>query len=164
MKFDRRRALVRLLHEGGATSQQEIVHALEAAGHDVTQATVSRDLRRIGAVKVRSESGYAYKLPDEVPQSASADLMARSLTRTLGEFAIDLRPASSLLVVKTAPGHAAAVARAIDLAGLPEVLGSVAGDDTIFVATPAPEIAAALGDKWLEEMAGEQVLAGEEAR
>jgi transcriptional regulator of arginine metabolism len=131
---ERRRDLIRILHEGRASSQIAIVEELRAAGHDVTQATVSRDLREIGAAKVRIGDAFVYRLPDEIPRYQAGDLMARSLIRTLGEFALSIMPAGSLVVVLTAPGHAAAVARAIDLAGLDEVVGTVAGDDTIFVA------------------------------
>jgi transcriptional regulator of arginine metabolism len=135
VRSERRGDLLRILHEGRASSQSEIVAELRAAGHDVTQATVSRDLREVGATKVRAGNASFYRLPDEIPHSSTGDLMARSLIRTLGEFALSITPAASLVVVRTAPGHAAAVARAIDLAGLDEVVGTVAGDDTIFVAT-----------------------------
>lgn len=135
MRPERRRDLIRILHEGRASSQTAIVQELRAAGHDVTQATVSRDLREVGATKVRMGDAFVYRLRDEIPRSPAGDLMARSLIRTLGEFALRIMPAGSLVVILTAPGHAAAVARAIDLAGLDEIVGTVAGDDTIFVAT-----------------------------
>jgi transcriptional regulator of arginine metabolism len=139
---------MRILHEGSAHSQREIVDALQAAGHDVTQATVSRDLREIGAAKVRISDGFVYRLPDEVPRSLNGDLVARSLRRTLEDFAIEVRAAGSLVVIDTAPGHASAVARALDLAGIDDIVGTVAGDDTIFVATPGIAEAARLADTW----------------
>lgn len=151
MKSQRRRDLLRILHEGRASSQEEIVEALRAAGHDVTQATVSRDLGSVGALKVRTASGYVYRLGDEVPRAGS-DLVARSLMRTLDEFSIDVVPAGNLVVVTTAPGHASAVARSIDLAGLDDVVGTIAGDDTIFVATPDPAAATALAARWNEHV------------
>jgi transcriptional regulator of arginine metabolism len=141
---------LRILHEGHASSQEEIVAALREAGHDVTQATVSRDLSEVGASKVRTNGGYEYRLPDEIPRSGS-DLMARNLLRTLDEFAIDVVAAGNLVVVRTAPGHASAVARSIDLGGVNEVVGTIAGDDTIFVATPGPEAAASLATRWTEQ-------------
>ena len=128
MRSERRRDLLRILHEGHASSQRDIVRALRAAGHDVTQATVSRDLREIGATKIRLGDEFVYRLPDEIPRSPGGDLMVRGLKKTLAEFAVDIRPAGSLVVIATAPGHAAAVARAIDLAGLSDVVGTVAGD------------------------------------
>lgn len=139
---------MRILHDGHASSQSEIVSALRAAGHDVTQATVSRDLRELGAAKIRMGDEFVYRLPDEIPRSPGGDLMSRNLTRTLSEFAVDVRAAASLVVVATAPGHAAAVARAIDLAGIAEVVGTVAGDDTIFVATPSSEAAESIAQRW----------------
>jgi transcriptional regulator of arginine metabolism len=150
VKTDRRNDLVRLLREGRATNQEELAAALREAGHRVTQATVSRDLRAIGATKVMIGGEMVYLLPDQIPRAPGGDLMVRSLMRTIEEFAVDIEPASSLVVVTTAPGHASAVARAVDLAGLNEVVGTVAGDDTIFVATPGAKEARALARAWKE--------------
>ena len=148
MRSDRLKDLVRILRAGHAATQQEIVAALRDAGHDVTQATVSRDLQEVGAVKVRSGRTLEYRLPDEVPRTTGSELMERNLRRTLQDFAIEIRPAASMVVVVTAPGHASAVARAIDLAGLEPVVGTVAGDDTIFVATPSNDAAEGLVEGW----------------
>jgi transcriptional regulator of arginine metabolism len=148
MRSDRRRDLLRILHSGNASSQIEIADALRAAGHHVTQATVSRDLRDVGAVKVKLNGGFVYRLPEEIPRTTSGDLMARNLVVTLREFAVDVVPAASIVVVTTAPGHASAVARAIDLGGVREVVGTIAGDDTIFVATPSNEDAEVLANAW----------------
>ncbi|HYI46422.1 MAG TPA: arginine repressor [Actinomycetota bacterium] len=148
MKSARRRDLIRLLHEGSVASQHQIVSALRGAGHDVTQATISRDLQELGATKVRSNGGFVYKLPDDIPHSRGGDLMARNLDKTLAEFAVGIHQAASLAVVTTPPGHASAVARAIDLAGVDEVLGTIAGDDTIFVATSGADVAATLVERW----------------
>jgi transcriptional regulator of arginine metabolism len=148
MRSSRRRDLLRVLNEGQASSQRDIVAALRSAGHDVTQATVSRDLREIGATKVRVGDELMYRLPDAIPRSPGGDLMARSLMETLEQFAVDMRVAGNLVVLLTAPGHAAAVARAIDLAGPHDVVGTVAGDDTIFVATPDDGTAHLLRERW----------------
>ena len=148
MRSDRLKDLTRILRGGHAATQQDIVAALRSAGHDVTQATVSRDLQEVGAVKVRTGSSLEYRLPDEVPRTAGSELMARNLRRTLQDFALDIRTASAIVVVVTAPGHASAVARAIDLAGLDTVIGTVAGDDTIFVATPSERKAIDLVNSW----------------
>ena len=147
MRSSRRRDLTRLLREGRASSQRDIVNELRSAGHEVTQATISRDLQELGALKVRAEGGFVYRLPDEMPRGGG-DLMTRNLLRTLEEFAVEVRPASNLVVVMTAPGHAAAVGRAIDLAPNDDVIGTVAGDDTIFVATPDKSAAARLAGEW----------------
>jgi transcriptional regulator of arginine metabolism len=148
MRSNRRRDLMRVLHENRPSSQQDIVAALRAAGHDVTQATVSRDLREIGATKVRIGGEFLYRLPDEIPRSPGGDLMMRNLIATLEEFAVDVRVAGNLVILATAPGHASAVARAIDLADLDDVVGTVAGDDTIFVATPDASTANDVRRRW----------------
>lgn len=142
---------MRILHEGSASKQQEIVDALRAAGHDVTQATVSRDLHEVGAAKIRVNDHFVYRLPERLPHG-NGDLVARNLIGTLNEFALSIRAAAALVVIVTAPGHASAVARAIDLAGLPQVVGTIAGDDTIFIATPGAEDASMLAQTWLSEV------------
>lgn len=159
MKAARRRDLLRILREGRVSSQSDIVRALIEAGHDVTQATVSRDLRDEGALKVLVGDHFVYRLRDEVRRSPAAAVMAGNLHRTFSEFALDVRAAGSLIVVLTAPGHAPAVARAIDFAELDEVVGTVAGDDTVFVATHSPEEATRTTDRWL---AGANLLRDEE--
>ncbi|MGH2749103.1 MAG: arginine repressor [Actinomycetota bacterium] len=156
MRSERRRDLLRILREGRSASQRAIVEELRAVGHAVTQATVSRDLREMGATKIRMGGRVVYRLPDELPKSQTGDLVARSLARTLREFAIDIQPAGSLVVLLTAPGHAAAVARAIDLADLTEVVGTVAGDDTIFVATPDADTALRMRDRWQVAIEGDR--------
>lgn len=148
MKSQRRRDLVSILRSGQAASQSDIVATLQERGHDVTQATVSRDLTAIGATKIRVEGSWRYRLPDEIPRSVRGDLISRSLAATLADFAIEVVVAHSLVIVHTAPGHAAAVARAIDLASVAEVAGTVAGDDTIFVAARSPEDAASIAQRW----------------
>ncbi|MGH2773964.1 MAG: arginine repressor [Actinomycetota bacterium] len=154
MRSSRRRDLTRLLREGRASSQRDIVDVLRAAGHEVTQATISRDLQELGALKVRANGGFVYRLPDEMPRGGG-DFMTRNLLRTLEEFAVSVRTAGNLVVVMTAPGHAAAVARAIDLAPNDDVIGTVAGDDTIFVATPNHDVAARLAVTWTETTTAE---------
>lgn len=152
MKSARRRDLLKILYQGHASTQQDFVAALREAGHDVTQATVSRDLQELGAVKVRLGDQVAYRFPDDVLRAAagqSAQSAQRNLVRELQEFAIDVRVAASIVVVVTMPGHAAALARTIDLAALPEIVGTVAGDDTVFVATPDLGTAESLRSRWL---------------
>ena len=96
MRSSRRRDLRKLLREGRASSQRYIVQTLQAEGHEVTQATISRDLQELGALKVRTEDGFVYRLPDEM-QHGGGDLMARNLRHTLEEFAVDVRLAGNLV-------------------------------------------------------------------
>jgi transcriptional regulator of arginine metabolism len=156
MKSQRRRDLLRILHEGTAASQLDIVRALQESGHEVTQATVSRDLQELGATKVRQNGGFVYRLADELPHGAG-DLVRRNLNTTMQEFAISVQAAASLVIVKTAPGHASAVARAMDLADLDEAAGTLAGDDTIFVACHDTDSAAGLASRWLKETDSQEV-------
>lgn len=156
MRTVRRKDLVGILRSGRASSQGEIVDALRGLGHPVTQATVSRDLQEIGATKVRVAGRVAYRLPDDIPLGMGGDVLRRDLEHNLEEFAVDVKQAGTLVVVVTAPGHASAVGRAIDLAALPEVVGTVAGDDTIFVATPDSDTAADLVQRWRGQQSQEK--------
>ena len=135
MKSKRRNDLLKILRSGSASSQEEIGDQLKAAGHDVTQATISRDLREMGAVKVKAGTDHFYRLVDDVAPGESIDLTDDNLRRTLVQFAVDIRVAGSFVIVTTPPGHANAVARAIDLAAPADAAGTIAGDDTIFIAT-----------------------------
>ena len=125
---ERRRAIARLLAEHVVNRQAELVELLRAEGYLATQSSVSRDLRDLGAAKLKD--GYSLPKPAE---SASAD--AESLS-VVTEFVRDIRSAGpNLLVVITAIGAAQRVAVTLDNSGWPEIVGTMAGDDTIFVAT-----------------------------
>lgn len=126
----RRRLIADWLREQPVASQDELVARLDRAGLTATQATVSRDLEAIGAVRVRREGAARYVLPSEVDRPAAA---AR-LDRILAEWVTTITPAGPLLVLRSPPGSANLVANAIDLAELPEIAGTIAGDDTIFIA------------------------------
>ena len=127
----RLRALGEVLRAGAHASQEEVTERLRALGFAVTQATVSRDLDRLGAVKVKRGGVLAYALPDQL---GAADWNAGRLERILREWAVGIEAAGQLLVLKTPPGSAHLVASAIDHAQLPEIAGTVSGDDTLFVA------------------------------
>jgi transcriptional regulator of arginine metabolism len=123
---DRRRdAVARLVRSRRIATQEELLAALAREGFRATQATLSRDLQRLGARRVAGEDGAFYEVDGPPPTEGKAAL--RGLVQ-----AVDAN--ASLAVVRTAAGAAQAVARAIDDARLPEALGSIAGDDTIFVA------------------------------
>lgn len=116
------------LRAGQVQSQEEVVARLSDAGIAATQATVSRDLDELGAVKVKGAGGVRYRLPE------APDVAARRLDRLLADWVLAMIPAGPLLVLRTPPGSANLVASALDGAMLPEVAGTIAGDDTIFVA------------------------------
>ncbi len=104
---------------------------LEESGHMVTQATVSRDLDAIGAVKVRTDDGgHRYEIQEEVPSVVNGD---RETVRIIDEFVETMVGTGNLLVIRTRPGAAHVVASAVDRAGIAGVLGTVAGDDTLLV-------------------------------
>jgi transcriptional regulator of arginine metabolism len=122
----RREAVARILRDRRVGSQEELIARLAAAGFAATQATLSRDLARLGARRVASpDAPPVYELPEEERRDGTAALAG--LVRAVASN-------GALVVVRTHPGSAPAVARAIDLARLPESLGTIAGDDTIFVA------------------------------
>jgi len=122
---DRREAILRIVREGTVGRQAEIVRLLKRAGYDVTQSSVSRDLRELGVGKV----GDRYVVPSEAPAPAAA-------LRAVATFVVDaLAAGPHLTVVRTTTGSAQAVALAIDRARWPEVVGTISGDDTVFVAT-----------------------------
>lgn len=119
-----RRALVVELIEGGlGTTQAQLVHALKARGVEVTQATLSRDLKELGALK--GPDGY------HVPGSTGAPLAT-----ALGQWLLTATPAQNLLVLKTPTGGASPLAVALDTHGPNTVVGSIAGDDTVLVIAP----------------------------
>jgi transcriptional regulator of arginine metabolism len=127
----RLRALAELIRAEPHASQEELTERLRGLGHQVTQATVSRDLVSLGAVKVKREGAMRYLLPD---QFGARDWAAGQLERIVREWVHEIEPAGPLLVLRTPPGSAHLVASAIDQAQSLDLAGTVAGDDTIFVA------------------------------
>jgi transcriptional regulator of arginine metabolism len=127
----RLRALSELVRAEPLASQEELTERLRASGHQATQATVSRDLVSLGAVKVKRDGVLRYVLPD---QFAARDWATGQLERIVREWVQALERAGPMLVLRTPPGSAHLVASAIDQAQLAEIAGTVAGDDTIFLA------------------------------
>lgn len=122
----------RLLEERAISSQEELVRLLAEQGHAVTQATVSRDLQSLGATKIiDAEARERYTLPAEA--EGDADSLERELVRRMGQFVVDIDASGNLVVIKTPPGSAGAVAAALDAVGRADVLGTLCGDDTIMV-------------------------------
>jgi transcriptional regulator of arginine metabolism len=131
-RVHRQEQILRLLREGAKVSSQgEIVDLLRALGVPATQSSVSRDLRDMGVYRF----GRYYLLP-ELPEQG-AEMAQRELEERASFFLVDLRPAgANLLVVETQPGAAQTLAIAIENVKWLEVVGTIAGDDTIFIATP----------------------------
>jgi transcriptional regulator of arginine metabolism len=125
-QLERRGAIVRILRAGLVRKQQDLVRLLKKEGHEVTQSSVSRDLRDLGVLKASGR----YALPPDELTRANGDF------GSLAQFARGLRRAGpSITVLRTTIGAAQSVAVAIDKAEWPEVAGTISGDDTIFIAT-----------------------------
>ena len=130
-RLRRQRVIADLLRGGAIASQEEVTERLSAAGFAITQATVSRDLDQLGAVKVKKGGTLRYMLPDEI---GDTDWAAGRLGRVLAQWVLSIESAGPLLVLKTPPGSAHIVGVAFDQAKLPEVAGTISGDDTLFIA------------------------------
>jgi transcriptional regulator of arginine metabolism len=130
-KQQRQHRIARLVRRHAPSSQAELVELLRAEGVVATQATVSRDLEELGAVKVRLPGGdTVYAIP-ELPKDQVAP--EEHLRRVLSEWVVEVAHSANLVVVRTPPGCAHVVGSALDRAGLEDVLGTVAGDDTVLV-------------------------------
>jgi transcriptional regulator of arginine metabolism len=135
---DRREAIMRILRDGSVRNQQDLVRLLKKEGHEVTQSSVSRDLRDLGVLKAAG----GYVLPSEENTRTNSDF------RSLVQFVRAVKPAGPCLtVIRTTIGAAQSVAVAIDKAEWPEVVGTISGDDTIFIATNGAPAQATLGER-----------------
>lgn len=151
VKEERHEAILRIVRDRVIGTQEQLAAALREAGFDVTQATVSRDIRELGLIKVPApQGGYRYAMP---PRSLPPDALGRA-QRTFFEYVTDVRFSANLLLVKTLPGGAHVVAAAIDGLDLDEVVGTVAGDDAVLVVVtdgrdrPAPGAASRLFERF----------------
>lgn len=132
MKQLRQQAIRDLVDRRPIRTQQELASALRDRGFRTTQATISRDVAELGLVKVVRRGTSAYAVPSRSPETdATGEERLRALFRDLP---VDIREAGVLLVLRTLPGSAHPVAAALDRARWSEVVGSIAGDDTVFVA------------------------------
>ena len=128
-KARRQQAVTRLIEASEVASQSQLVELLSAEGISATQATVSRDLDDIGAIKIRSSAGQAvYALPVFAPDRIAP---LDQLRRVMGEWVADVTHSGSIVVVRTPPGCAHVVASALDRSGVEGLIGTVAGDDTM---------------------------------
>jgi transcriptional regulator of arginine metabolism len=143
-KAARHARIVAVLNERTVRSQVELAAILAGAGFHVAQATLSRDLDELGAVKLRTPDGG---LPVYVVPEDGAPLTVRSvddappqrLARLVGELVTSAEASANLVVLRTPPGAAHFLASALDRAGVPDVLGTIAGDDTILVISRDPK-------------------------
>ena len=153
-RTQRLRALADLIRNGALASQEEATERLKALGFAVTQATVSRDLDQLGAVKVKRGGALCYALPEQI---GAADWGAGRLEKILKDWVVSIEAAGQMLVIRTPPGSAHLVASAIDHSQLPEIAGTVSGDDTMFVAIRDGTNAHAILERFERMMGQEKV-------
>jgi transcriptional regulator of arginine metabolism len=128
-KVQRQQTIARLIEQHQVSNQPQLVELLASEGIAATQATVSRDLEDLGAVKVRVPGGATvYAVPEFAPERVAP---LEHLRRVMGEWVAEVTNSGSLVVVRTPPGCAHVVASALDRSGLDGLLGTVAGDDTM---------------------------------
>ncbi len=139
-KHHRQQAIVRLVLQKRLTTQQELVAALKDAGFEATQATVSRDIVELGLVKIARDGAHVYAPPTAVRTTGGAE----RLRVFCKDYPVEGSLAANLVVLRSLPGTANALGAALDGAGIDEVVGTIAGDDTVFVATSTERHARAL--------------------
>jgi transcriptional regulator of arginine metabolism len=144
LKEKRQRAIAELIREQVLGSQEEVAVRLAGLGFDVTQATVSRDLEQLGALKVRRDGRIGYALPDQLGGNGAAPSRLDSVIR---DWVRSIDVAATIVVLKTPPGTAHLVGVALDETALPEIAGTICGDDTIFAACRSAADADALSAK-----------------
>ena len=147
LKERRHRAIADLIRGNAMSSQEELAERLGSLGYAVTQATISRDLEQIGAVKVRRDGATSYALPEAVRGGTSPRLSA-----VFREWVRSVEPAANLVVIKTPPGSAHLIGVALDNSSMAEIAGTICGDDTIFVACRSDIEASALAAKLTREL------------
>jgi len=133
-KQQRQHTLLRLVTEKRLATQQDVVRSLRAAGFAATQATVSRDIVELGLVKVGRDGAHIYAPPATVPASGGIE----RLRRFCEEYPVQGAVAGNMVILRTPPGTANALAIALDTSGFSDVVGTIAGDDTVFVAARDP--------------------------
>lgn len=149
-KKERHNKILALINNFDIETQGQLTDLLIEHGYDVTQATVSRDIKELKLVKTTNYSNH-YKYT--IPSSNSAGTMQTRLVGVLQHAVTSIQSARNMLAVKTIPGSAQGCAMAIETLNFDEVLGTIAGDDTIFIMTPSDETAETLVSKLQEVIA-----------
>jgi transcriptional regulator of arginine metabolism len=150
MKARRQAAILDIVQRGPVKSQEQLRRSMRARGFDVTQATLSRDIRELGLVK--GGAARAYQAPPP-PVGPNGPPTSSALQRALGDQLLGVRRVQQLVLLRTGLGHAQSLCAVLDAARLPEVVGTLAGEDTILVITQDARQARALVRR-LEEQRG----------
>lgn len=140
MKRHRHNAILDLVRSGEIASQDDLMRGLKARNIAVSQSTLSRDIQELGLAK----AGGIYTVVEGEPAVPHSE---GSLARIIRDFMVDTDVAQNIVVVKTGPGHASTVSQALDEAGWPEWVGSIAGDNTIFAVTRSSKDAKKLEER-----------------
>jgi len=143
----RQKAIAEMVRAEPLGSQEEVTARLAAIGHKATQATVSRDLDQLGAVKVKRGGVLCYALPDQMGDN---DWAATRLQKIIAEWVQSVEAAGNMIVLRTPPGSAHLVGLAIDQARLPEIAGTVSGDDTLFLVVRDGVVTGAVANRFRE--------------
>ena len=144
MKSERHRKILEIINKNDIETQEELAARLNEAGFKVTQATVSRDIRALKMTKVAGSNGKSrYAILEE----HTPDLLSDKYSRVLKDAVISMNVGQNIVVVKTIPGMAMAAAAALDAMKWPEILGCIAGDDTIMCAVRSVDDTILLMDK-----------------
>jgi transcriptional regulator of arginine metabolism len=158
-KAARQALITSLLARQQVRSQVELAELLAAEGVTVTQATLSRDLVELQAVKVRHQGALVYAVPVEgggraTQQAESTEVLAARLARLAAELVVTAEASGPLVVLRTPPGGAQFLASAIDHSIMPGVIGTIAGDDTILVIAAEPDSGPTVAQRFLDLAAG----------
>lgn len=144
MKYSRQAKLLEIIENEIIETQEEIADKLKEAGMDVTQATISRDIKELKLIKVMASDGrYKY-----APFSKSENVVLNRLMTIFSESYVSSDYANNIVVVKTLPGMAQASASAIDSLNRSEIVGSIAGDDTVMIVCRTEKVAEELVDRF----------------
>lgn len=149
-KNERQARILALVRGGAICTQSELVSALSEQGYDVTQATVSRDIKELGIIKAASGTGAQRY----VPMERSGEIAAGRLMKVFSEAVVSCENAGNIVVLKTFPGMAQASASALDSMRMQDIVGTIAGDDTVFVVTKKPSHAASLAENIRQLLGG----------
>ena len=129
MKARRQSAIRDVVEQKAVRSQEQLRQLLTSRGFDVTQATLSRDIKELGLLKRSSDGAYQASTVETASAASSIETLGRALT----EYLVNIEPVQQLIVLKTGPGQALLLGLAIDRSRLPDVAGTLAGDDTILI-------------------------------
>lgn len=135
MKARRQSAILDVVEHEAVRNQEQLRQRLAGRGFDVTQATLSRDIKELGLMKRSADGAYQPSSVDDTPQTTALGTLARALA----EYLVTLEPVQQLVVLRTGAGQAQLLAVAIDRARLPEIVGTLAGDDTILIIARDPK-------------------------